>query len=372
MRRNTLLATLALGAFVLGAASGAARPGEAARTVEQDLQAYALHFLPFDPDSKISVERAKETLPGFQGYRVVRTGRYEKLNVDRVMYVSIDRKWFFAGDSVLNPSPRPVTGPADLDWVEARFGQAFKRIVHAVLVPERDAAGLKGLALQVDTGYMPLRMPGYVSPDGRAYFQGSLWDFTMDPRAERRRRIDLSANRASGPAPAKVTVVEFADMECGYCKFRGLQMDRLLESNAGTVAVRRHYKFFPLWLGHVWAMKAASAADCLFQHSPQSMFPFKLAVYTRQESMTVSGIDELALTTAEAAGILRADYLSCYLQDQSFARIRKDIEEGYRVGVLATPTYFVDGTEITWLEDKVMEDFLRTLFPAIKTINYSR
>jgi protein-disulfide isomerase len=372
MRRTAVAATLAAGAFAVGAASLAAGPGETARTVEQDLQAYALHYLPFDPDSRISVERAKETLPGFQGYKVVRKGRYEKLNVDRILYVSIDRKWFFAGDSALNPSPRPVTGPADLDWVEARLAKAFNRVVHVVLVPERDAAGLRGVALQVDTGYMPVRMPGYVSPDGRAYFQGSLWDFTMDPRAERRRRIDLSANRATGPASAKVTVVEFADMECGYCKMRGLQLERLLEANAGTVAVRRYYKFFPLWLGHVWAMKAASAADCLFQFSPQSMFPFKLAVYARQESMTVAGVDELALNSAEAAGILRADFLSCYLQDQSFARIRKDIEEGYRVGVLATPTYFIDGTEISWLEDKLMEDFLRPLFPAIKTINYAK
>ena len=233
MRRTTLTAIFAAGAFVLGAVCAAARPGEAVRSVEQDLQAYALHFLPFDPDSKVTVERAKETLPGFQGYKVVRTGRYEKLNVDRILYVSTDRKWFFAGDSVVNPSPRPVTSSADLDWVETRYGQAFKRTVHAVLVPERDAGGLKGVALQVDTGYMPVRMPGYVSPDGRAYFQGSLWDFTMDPRAERRRRIDLSANRATGSAPAKVTIVEFADMECGYCKFRGLQMDRLLEDERG-------------------------------------------------------------------------------------------------------------------------------------------
>jgi protein-disulfide isomerase len=368
----TFAATLTVGALVLGAASAAGRPGEAARSVEQDLQAYALHFLPFDPDSKVSVERAKETLPGFQGYKLVRTGRYDKLNVDRLVYVSIDRKWVFAGDSIVNPSPRPVTGPAELGWVEARFTKAFNKTVHAVLAPDRDAAGLMGISLQVDTGYMTVRMPGYVSPDGRAYFQGVLWDFTMDPRAERRRRIDLSANRATGPAPAKVTMVEFADMECPYCKMRGLQMDRLLEANAGTVAVRRHYKFFPLWLGHIWSTKAASAADCLFQHSPQSMFSFKLAVYARQESMTVAGIDELALNSAEAAGVLRADFLSCYLQDQSFSRVRKDIEEGYRVGVLSTPTYFIDGTEISWLEDKLMEDFLRTLFPAIKTINYAR
>ena len=359
-------------ALLMLPAGAPARQAEAAKgTVEQELQTYTLRYLPFDPDSKITVERAKETLPGFQGYKVVRSGRYEKLAVSRIVYVSLDRKWFFAGDSVVNPTPRPVTGPADLDWIEVRFAKAFNRAVKASLTPEKDAAGLKGVALQVDTGYMPVRMPGYVSPDGRAYFQGSLWDFTADPRAERRRRIDLTVNRATGPAQAKVTVVEFADMECGYCRMRGLQLDRLLEANAGTVSVRRHYKFFPLWLGHVWAMKAATAADCLFQHAPQSMFPFKLQVYARQDMMTVAGIDELALQSAEAAGVPNADFLSCYLQDQSFARIRKEIEEGYRLGVVATPTYFIDGTEITWLEDKVMEDFLRTLFPGIKTISYS-
>jgi len=189
---------------------------------------------------------------------------------------------------------------------------------------------------------------------------------------ERRHRIDLSANRASGPAAAAVQVVEYADMECSYCKFRGLQMDHLLEANAGIVNVRRHYKFFPLWMSHVWAMKAASAGDCIAKFAGPALFDFKKAVYARQETMTVSGIDELAITTAEAKGISSADFLSCYLQDDSFNRVRKDIEEGYRLNVTSTPTYFIDGTEISWVDDKVMEDFLRTLFPKTKTIDYGR
>ena len=366
-------AIFAVAGLLLAAGLLAQAPAPAGKTVEQELQTYAMTYLPFDPESKITVEKSSQVLPGFQGYKVNRKGRYEKLNVvDRTVYVSLDRKWFFAGDSITNAAPRPVHGAADLAWVEEPYKKAFGRPVQAVLLPERDAAGLKGVALALNTGYMPVRMPGYVSPDGRAYFQGSVWDFTADPRAERRRRIDLSANRATGPADAKVTVAEFADMECGYCKMRGLQMNRLLEANAGIVAVRRHYKFFPLWLGHVWAMRAASAGDCLFQSAGQALFGFKEAVYARQETMTVAGIDELALQSAEAAGVSNADFLSCYPRDESFARIRKDIEEGYRLGVTATPTYFVDGTEVNWLEDKVMEDFLRTLFPKVKTISYAK
>jgi len=339
--------------------------------LEKQVEAYASKFLPYDPQSKVTATRSTESVPGFISFKVKRTAKYERLNVERVFYVSEDGKWFFPGDTLANATPRPVRTAQDLAWLDEKIGKLFHTQVRTVLTPDRDAAGLKGVAIQVDTGYMAVRMPGYVSPDGKTYLQGTLWDFKTDPRAERRRRIDLSANRASGPADAAVNVVEFADMECGYCKFRGLQMDRLLAANAGIVNVRRHYKFFPLWMGHVWAMKAASAGDCLSKFAgPPALFRFKEQVYARQESLNLSGIDELALTTAEGEGVSSADLLSCYLKEDSLARVRKDLEEGYRLGINSTPTYYIDGTEISWVDDHVMEDYLRTLFPKIKTISY--
>ncbi len=353
-------------------ASAAASGSPSASVDAAAVQAYAAKFLPFDPESKVTVEKAPDRISGMQGWKVRRKGRYDKLNVDKVVFVSDDGKWFFGGDPPLaNPAPRPVRSAADLSWLQQKFNELFRTTVRLVLVPDRDAGMYKGMAMTIETGYGPVRLPGYISADGKTYLQGPMWDFQMDPREDRRRRIDLSLNRASGPANASVNIVEFADMECGYCKMRGLQMDRLLEANAGIVNARRHYKFFPLWFGHVWSMKAASAADCIFKGAGAApMFKFKEQVYARQESMTVSGIDELGVTTAEAEGINAADFLACYLQDGSFQHIRHEIEEGYRLGVNSTPTYFIDGTEVTWLEDKVMEDFLKTLFPKIKTINY--
>lgn len=376
---GTLMAAL-VGAAGAIAAAAQKKPQPAtpssisAAVTATDVQAYAAKFLPFDPDSKVTAERATDRLPGMQGWKVHRKGRYEKLNVERTVFVSDDGRWFFAGDSTVAPSARNVRSSGDLGWVEEKFNSIFRTNVRAQLDPTHDAgASWKGVLVSLETGYGPVRMPGYVSSDGKTFLQGPIWDFRVDPREERRRRIDLTLNRATGRPDAPVTVVEFADMECGYCKMRGLQMDRLLEANTGIVNVRRHYKFFPLWFGHVWAMKAASAADCLFQSvGAAPMFKFKEAVYGRQESMTVSGIDELALTSAEADGVSSNDFLSCYLRDASFGRIRKEIEEGYRLGVNSTPTYFIDGVEISWLEDKVMEDFLRTLFPKIKTINYAQ
>ena len=350
-----------------------AKGAAAAGGVEKALEAYLEKYLPFDLDSKITVTPSNEKpVPGFRSYKAHRTGRYAKLNVDKVVYVSEDGKWFFAGDVLPNKDARPVRSSDDLAWLSSYLSNLFRTPSKAALAPERDRANLKGVVVWTETGYGRTRLPGYVSADGRVFLQGTIFDFTEDPRAERRRMIDLTTGRATGPADAKVVAVEYADMECGYCKYRGLQMDRLLEENAGIVSVRRHYKFFPLWLAHVWAMKAASAADCIFRFAGAApMFRFKTQVYAVQDAMTVGGIDQLAVTTAEAEGISSADFLSCYLRDESFGRVIKDMEEGYRLGVNSTPTYFIDGTEITWIEDKVMEDYLRTFFPKIKTIEYT-
>ena len=373
MKTRTLGFALVLALAGLAPAAAATRQAAKAAPAagaEARLPGYLTNFLAFDPASKVTVEKAPERLPGFQGYKIKRTGKYPKLAVDKTVYVSDDGKWFFDGDTVVNPNPKTVQSDADLAWIETRTSALYHTRAKASLVPAQDAAGLKGVVIAVESGFGPMRVPGYITPDGARYFSGTLWDFQMDPREERKKRIDLSQGRFEGKPNGAITMVEFADMECGYCKYRGLQMDQLLEANPG-LSYKRYYKFFPLWFSHVWSMKAASAADCIFRFSKApALFAFKKAVYAQQAVMTVEGIDQLALTFAEGSGIPRADFLNCYLREESLADVRKDLDEGQRLGVKSTPTYFIDGTEITWVEDKVMEDFLRTKDPSLKSIEY--
>jgi len=376
--KNRLWRIAALGALALvGSAHARASTQQAqhaapaATSAESRLPAFLANYLPFNPGSKITVERTSEKLPGFQGWKFKRTGKYPKLEAERTVWVSDDGKWFFDGDTLVNPQPKPVTSAADLAWVETKTAALYRTKARALMVPERDAAGLKGVAMAVESGFGPVRVPGYITPDGTRFFNGMLWDFQGDPREERKRRIDLSAQRFEGKPDGTITIAEYADMECGYCRFRGTQMDALLEANPG-LSYKRYYKFFPLWFSHVWSMKAASAADCIFRFAKGQMFAFKKQVYSQQPILTVATIDELAITFAEAAGIPRADFLACYLREDSLADVRKDLEEGQRLGVKSTPTYFIDGTEITWIEDKVMEDFLRTKDPNLKSIDYGK
>ncbi len=299
-RASVLACIVAL--VLAGVAVCGAQTPKASGGIEARLPGYLNSFLSFDPASKVTVERAADRIPGFQTFKIKRTGKYSKLAVDRSVHVSDDGKFFFDGDAMTNPTPTPVRSAADLAWVEAKVTALYHSRARAMLMPERDAAGYKGVAVAIESGYGPVRMYGYVSPDGARYLGGVFWDFQMDPREERKRRIDLSTPRFQGRPDGAVTIVEFADMECGYCKFRGLQMDSLLDKNSKTLSYKRYYKFFPLWFNHAWAMKAASAAECLFKFSGQRMFDFKKHVYAQQATMTVSDIDQLAFTEAEAAG----------------------------------------------------------------------
>jgi protein-disulfide isomerase len=361
-----LAAILLLALLAIPAGTPAQGPSAEAALID-----YLGKWLSWDPDGKITVERVPaQNFPGFTAWKINRTGRYARPEVKgQIVYTSADGKWFYGQDALPNPQGRPVSTRDDLAWLDSRLSQVYRTPVRVALDPARDAGGLKALSIPVNTGFSSVRLPGYVTPDGRWFLQGTVWDYTMDPRAERKRRIELAPDsRAQGPADATVQVAEYADMECGYCKYRGKQLDRILQANPG-IKIRRRYKFYPLWFHHAWAMKAASAGDCLATLG-KNMFKFKDQVYARQESLTVAGIDELALQVAEAEGVAAPEFLKCYLQDASFARLAKDMEEGQRLGVNSTPTYYIDGTEIVWIEDKVMEDFLKTKFPSLKGITY--
>src|SRR5215472_15690610 len=59
-------------------------------TIENELASFAVNYLPYDPETKITVEKSTETIPGFQAYKIHRKGRYEKLKADKVAYLSDD------------------------------------------------------------------------------------------------------------------------------------------------------------------------------------------------------------------------------------------------------------------------------------------
>jgi len=154
------------------------------------------------------------------------------------------------------------------------------------------------------------------------------------PRAEVK---PLEHELARGSADAPVTIVEFGDFACPYCKRVHPTMERLLvEYNDRIHFVFRDY---PLVI-HERAVPAAQAARCADDQG-------KFWDYY-QHLMAIKGdLDDEDLAARAAAVGLDVDaFKSCYEAKPHDEEIHASIDSGQELGVQSTPTFFINGRRV--------------------------
>jgi protein-disulfide isomerase len=139
---------------------------------------------------------------------------------------------------------------------------------------------------------------------------------------------------STGPAAARVTVVEFTDYQCPFCHRAQDVIDQVLQRYAGRI--RYVHLDFPLD-GHSQALPAARAARCAGEQG-------KFWEYHRG-LMTAPGTLDAADLQRRAAA-LRLDTRSfdaCVSSGRYDEAIQASLREGDELGVTGTPAYFVNG-----------------------------
>jgi protein-disulfide isomerase len=141
-----------------------------------------------------------------------------------------------------------------------------------------------------------------------------------------------------GRADAPVTVLEYGDYECPYCRGAARDVREMLARYPDTV--RFVFRNFPITQLHPHAEQAAEAAEAA---GAQGKF-WEMYELLLQPS---SGLD-LASLLDYAAGL---DLDVGRLRDEvtghaHAAKIERDIQDGVQDGVNATPKFYVDGERI--------------------------
>jgi protein-disulfide isomerase len=269
---------------------------------------------------------------------------------------------FFDEDRAKNPAP--VRTDADLASMRAKVKQYLIGGFSLVLDPASDRKNWKGVTVKADTGYGTTPMAAFVkADDGTLLVLGRFWDRNRPVAEQRREGIKLAGAPTTGPADAKVTVVEYSDMQCGFCKKRTADFDALVAKLGKELKIRRYIKLFPLTSAHPWAYRAASAGRCFFDfQGADAFFRWKSQVYAKQDELSVPGVDAFAMDFAYANEIPDEKFRACYLQARSNDRIHADLTEGWALRVRSTPTYYIDGVYVSWFADNLMEEFLRTTY----------
>ena len=141
--------------------------------------------------------------------------------------------------------------------------------------------------------------------------------------------------RVRGEAKAPVTIVEFSDFQCPYCKKVQPILKDLLAKYDGRVKLA--YRDFPLRTLHAQAQLAAEAARCA---EDQGMFwQYHDALFADQSKLDDAGL----VKTAQMLGLNEKSFQTCLAAGSFKAPIEEDVQEGTKAGVTGTPGFFING-----------------------------
>jgi protein-disulfide isomerase len=137
-----------------------------------------------------------------------------------------------------------------------------------------------------------------------------------------------------GPETAAVTMVEFSDYQCSYCRRVQGVVDELVARYPGKL--RLVHRDFPLD-NHGRALPAARAAHCANEQG--KFWDYHRGLFNTPGDFS----DEDFKARAAALGLDRGKFDSCLQSPRHDAFIKASIEDGARIGVTGTPAFFING-----------------------------
>ena len=146
-----------------------------------------------------------------------------------------------------------------------------------------------------------------------------------------------------GSLAAPVTIVEYSDFQCPFCRKGFLTVEEVRKKYGNKVAVV--FKNMPLPM-HPMAMPAAQRFAAIALQSPKKAFLFHDEVFTNQNQMGGPDGEKFLDEAAKKAGANIDKMHKDMTSDKVKAHIDADIEEAKKFGFTGTPGFLVAGVSI--------------------------
>ena len=150
------------------------------------------------------------------------------------------------------------------------------------------------------------------------------------PRVE----VEVTGDPSQGPKGAPITIVEFSDFQCPFCKRAEPTMKQVREKYGDKI--RLVYEDFPLEF-HPNSRPAASAARCAAEQGKFWEFHDKL--FDDQSKLTPSDLK----ADAKQLGLDTSKFDQCLDSDKYGKVIEADLAQGKMLGVQGTPAFYING-----------------------------
>jgi protein-disulfide isomerase len=200
---------------------------------------------------------------------------------------------------------------------------------------------LLATTVTADNGKQKQTQDFYITKDNRTLVLGSVFNLGLDLRREALRTIVTTNQPTQGPAHARVTIVEYADLECPMCGKLHEFLEKELLPKYGD-KVRLIFKEFPLPM-HDWALTAAIANECVYEIKPEAFAPYRSLVFQNQSGTNAANVRDTLLGYADQVGVDRVRLAGCLDSKASLPRVDAGTREGKRLEIQSTPTCFING-----------------------------
>lgn len=154
--------------------------------------------------------------------------------------------------------------------------------------------------------------------------------------------VDLTVSNAPymGENTARVTLIEYSDYQCPYCKRHFLNtMPALKENYIDTGKLKFIMREFPLTSIHPQAVVASMAALCAKDQG--NYWGMHDILFANQKKLDSESIKSYG----ETIGLDQVQFLACMDDGKYRDRVQKDLEEGQGLGIRGTPSFAIGLTD---------------------------
>ena len=190
-----------------------------------------------------------------------------------------------------------------------------------------------------------------LSQDSKILAKVTKIDLTKDIYAERMSKIDVNGRPVRGNPNAKVTIVNYDDLQCPFCsRMHETLMQEILPQYGDRIKIV--YKDFPLSM-HPWAPHSANNANCLAAENGKAYWEFVDYAHANQKTIgtgqdlqkSTAELDRITLDLGKKNGV-NMDRLQACVKAQSDKTLKASMDEGDSLGLNATPTMFINGEKL--------------------------
>lgn len=157
----------------------------------------------------------------------------------------------------------------------------------------------------------------------------------MDDSAKLTQPVSVR-DHAKGPADAPVTLVEYGDYQCPYCR-AAYPVVKRLQKKLGK-KLRFVFRNFPVTQSHPYALIAAATAEAAALQG--KFWEMHDLLFEQQASLT----PDIIPVWAKKIGLDLDQFGNDIKQGVVQKRIKEDRQSGIRSGVNGTPTFYINGT----------------------------